>query len=421
MTTDDCSCPDFTSTRRSLLRTAALAGAGAVTTTLFGDTFRQTAYGATDGNVMVVLSLRGGCDTLSLVVPHSEAMYGQLRPATAIPTGALICRDASFGLHPGFQALKPMWDNGTFGAVLATGLPVPNRSHFDAIEEIEDADLASDQRTGWINRLIGLDTLRTPLEAVSVGSGILPTSLYGPQPTLAADSTGSIELSGGRDAASQLNRRRALTQTWGKEPGTLGVGARSALTTTATLAPALSSEYQPANGVEYPASTLGDALKDTARLIKAQVGVEVVTLDYGSWDMHSAVGTLQSTGPASMNGMVINLADSLSAFYADLGATGSRVTLVTLTEFGRRVEENGPRGFDHGWANSTLVMGGGVRGGQYHGRWPGLDAAQLDDGDLKVTTDYRSVLTEIVKNRFGDVATSQVFPGFLPELVGVMT
>jgi len=413
---EQCSCPDYTTSRRAFLRNAGLVSAGAVTTTMFGDTLRQAAYGATNGNVMVVLSLRGGCDTMSLVVPHSDPGYYRARPTIAVPRSELICADGSFGLHPSFQPLAPMWKSGKLAAVVATGLKVANRSHFSAIEEIEDADLSSEVRTGWINRLIGLDQMRAPLEAVSVGSGLLPTSLYGPEPTLSTVHPDDIDLAGHADAEARRRRRRALGQVWGQERGSLAVGARSSLATTATLGTTLQGGYRPAAGVIYPEGSFGEAMRDTAQLIKAKVGIEVVTLDHGSWDMHSNVGKLDAPAPASMNGMVTTMAKGLAAFFADLGAEGDRVTLVTLTEFGRRVKENGARGLDHGWGNSTLVMGAGVRGG-YHGRWPGLD--DTVDGDLRVTTNYRSVLSEIVTSRFG-VSTSAVFPNFQPETVGVM-
>lgn len=416
-TTDECSCADYTTSRRAFLRNAGLVSAGAVMTTMFGDTFRQAAYGATNGNVMVVLSLRGGCDTLSLVVPHSDNAYYRARPNIAINRPQLICADGSFGLHPSFQPLAPMWNSGRMAAVVATGLKVANRSHFSAIEEIEDADLSSDVRSGWINRLIGLDQMRAPLEAVSVGTGLLPTSLYGREPTLSTVHPDDIDLAGPDSAEARRQRRRALGQVWGQERGSLARGAKSSLATTATLGTTFQNGYQPAAGAVYPEGSFGEAMRDTAQLIKAQVGIEVVTLDHGSWDMHSNVGTLAATSPVSMKGMVTTLAKGLAAFFADLGAHGDRVTLVTLTEFGRRVQENGARGLDHGWANSTLVLGAGVRGGRYFGTWPGLD--DLADGDLRVTTNYRSVLAEIVSSRFG-VSTSTVFPNFQPETVGVM-
>jgi uncharacterized protein (DUF1501 family) len=418
-TEGQCNCPDYTSSRREMLRNMTLVGAGAVATTVFGDTFRQTAFGATaGGNVLVVLSLRGGADSLSMVVPHAENNYYALRPRIAVPRGSLIAQDASFGLHPQFEPLLPMWKKGTFGVVLATGLPQPNRSHFDAIEQIEDADPGSVARTGWINRMVGLDSITSPLQAVNLGSGLEPTSLMGPQSTLATETTDDIELSGGDDPTAKRWRRRALQQVWGEQAGPLGVGARASLATTATLGPALKTKYRA--GAPYPATDLGDALKDTARLIKARVGVKVVTLDYGSWDMHTNVGTLQSTGDLTMKGMVHGFATAVSAFFRDLGANASRVTLVTLTEFGRRVAQNGTGGLDHGWANATFAFGAGVKGGQYHGTWPGLGGSSLVDGDLKVTTDYRSVLSEILQSRFGSVSVPAVFPGFKPESIGLM-
>jgi uncharacterized protein (DUF1501 family) len=418
MTDQQCNCPDYTESRRAMLRNMALVGAGAVATSVFGDTFRQTAYGATDGNVLIVLSLRGGADSLSMVVPHSETYYYEQRPHIAVPRGTLVAQDDNFGLHPQFTPLLPMWSNGTFGVVLATGLPQPNRSHFDAIEQIEDADPGSIARTGWINRMVGLDTIASPLQAVNLGSGLEPASLMGPQSTLATETTDDIALSGGDDPDARRWRRRALQQVWGRQPGPLGVGARASLATTAKLGPALKTKYQAV--AAYPATDLGDALKDTARLIKARVGVKVVTLDYGSWDMHTNVGTLQSTGDLTMTGMVHGFASAVAAFFEDLGTVANRVTLVTLTEFGRRVSQNGTGGLDHGWANATFAFGAGVKGGQYHGTWPGLGAGSLVDGDLKVTTDYRSVLTEILQSRFGSVSVPAVFPDFTPESIGLM-
>jgi uncharacterized protein (DUF1501 family) len=419
MTTNECSCTEYASSRRSFLRNALALTGGAVATVAFGETFRQTAYGATDGNVLVVLSLRGGADGLSIVVPHGDPGYYPARPRIAIPTASLLVRDDLFGLHPGLQPLQAMWTANKMTAIHATGLPQPNRSHFSAVEEIEDADLGSAVRTGWINRLIGLDASKHPLEAVTVGSGLLPTSMFGPELTLATDRTENIQLFGAQDDAGQVLRRRALTQLWGDAGGPLGVGARSSLATTATLGPALEVGYVPANGAKYPDSDLGLALKDTARLVKAQVGVEVVTLDYGSWDMHSNLGTLDSTGSGSMQGMVSNMGMALAAFFTDLGVVGDRVTLVTLTEFGRRVQENGATGLDHGWGNATLLMGAGVKGGRYYGRWPGLNTTSTVDGDVAVTTDYRSILSEILVSRFG-ASVPAVFPNFQPQSLGIM-
>ena len=418
-TPSTCSCPEYATSRRQLL-TGALAAGGLTVTTMFGETFRQTAYAATDGNVLVVLSLRGGCDGLSLVVPHGDPAYAVARPNIAVPTAPLIGKDAMFGLHPALQPLESMWSGGQLAAIHATGLRLPNRSHFSAIEAIEDADAGSSTRAGWINRLIGLDATQSPVEAVTLGTGVQPASMYGPEPTLSAQRTADIKLSGATDETGMIRRRRALTQVWGEANGTLAVAARSTLTTTASVGPNLQGTYVPAHGATYPSGELGQTLADTARLIKAKVGVEVVTVDFGSWDMHSDIGASDSTGGDSFNGMTGQMALALKAFFTDLGVEGDRVTLVTLTEFGRRLQENGARGVDHGWANATLLMGAGVNGGQYYGTWPGLDADSVVDGDLAVTTDYRSVLSEILVKRF-NVSTSTVFPGFIPETIGAVS
>lgn len=319
-----------------------------------------------------------------------------------MPKNPLLFKDAMFGLHPGFAPLSSMWRNKKFAVVHAVGLPQPNRSHSSAIEEIEDADLGSAARVGWINRLVGLDSTRAALRAVGIGDGVVPSSLYGPQPALAVESVDDVTLSGAAQKAdTRRARRRALSQVWSHSNSPFAVGARASLTTTATLADTLAHSNRPANGARYPVGSLGDALKDTARLIKARVGVEVVTLDHGTWDMHSHLGNLSVGGNSSMRGMVGTLARGLAAFFNGLGVAGNRVTVVTVTEFGRRVKENGSAGLDHGWANATLVPGGGVGGGDYYGRdWPGLADAALEDGDLIVTTDYRSIISEIIFKRF---------------------
>ena len=416
--TDQC-CRDYAvaaTSRRGFLRGLA-AASGA---TMFGSAFVQTTFAppaeaAVNSNVIVALSLRGGADMLSLVVPHGDPGYYRARPTIAVPAGSLLKADAMFGLHPALAPLGALWDRQQLAAVTAVGLAVPNRSHFGAMEEIEDANPGDAARSGWLNRTLGLDATRSPSEGVHVGSGMLPTALYGEQPALAIGEVDAIRLNGPSGAA----RAEALNQVWAKTGGDLGNAARSALSTSRQFNGVTGRAYVPATGVRYPDSDLSDALKESARLIKAGLGVRAITVDYGSWDMHAGLGEVGDTRPASMHAMATGLAQALAAFYADLGTLADRVTLVTLTEFGRRVAENGSRGLDHGWGNTMLLMGAGVRGGRYYGTWPGLGAANLTDGDLAVTTDYRSVLAEVLAARF-NVSAAQVFPGLQPEAIGVM-
>lgn len=413
-----CGCDDFRVSRRRFLKGSLGAAGSVAATALIGDVFTQVAYGAEPGsNVLVVLSLRGGADGLSLVVPHGDPAYTVARPRIGVPASALLARDAMFGLHPALSPLLPMWQSGRMAAVHAVGMAQPNRSHFAAMEAIEDADPTSMQRRGWINRMVGLLGTSDPTEAIQLGSPMSPTSMYGSTPTLAAAKLGHLKLPGSADLVWYDRQEQSLSGLWSKVRGPLGRGARSALSTAKTLAPLANASVRPQNGARYPAGDLGSTLAETASLIRADVGARVVTVDYGGWDMHTGMGTASS---GQMRGHVAELAGALAAFFSDLGTAADRVTLVTLSEFGRRVEENGAYGLDHGHGNCVLVLGAGVKGGRYYGRWPGLGAGKLVNGDLAVTTDYRSVLADIARSRFPEANLSKVFPSFQREHVGVM-
>jgi uncharacterized protein (DUF1501 family) len=286
------------------------------------------------------------------------------------------------------------------------------------MELVEDADPGSSLRQGWVNRMVGLDADVTALEAVHLGNPTPPTLVEGPAPTVATKGLDSIRLAGS-DNGWEARRRSHLTTMWGASDGPLAAAATSALDTVKTLGAVGAEKYVP--DVTYPrvwpGTDLSDALKDSAHLIKADIGTEVISIDFGSWDMHDNYGTLDW---GNMQSMAKAFAECLDAFMRDLGPMRSKVTVVTISEFGRRVGENGNRGLDHGWGNMMLVLGGGVKGGQYYGQWPGLGAGNLVEGDLKVTTDYRQVLGEIVHKRFPDKDVTQVFPGISYNPLGVL-
>lgn len=418
-----CGCPDFTRarmSRRRLLGTAA-AGAGAlVGARMVGDAFLQVAYGGEPGgNVVVVLSLRGGADGLSMVVPRGvdHDRLATYRPSIVVPESTLLGADPRFGLHPALADLVPMWDAGTFGAVHAVGLPAPNRSHFEAMEEVEDADPGSTARVGWINRLIGIDPVAAPQDAVSLGSTLLPPAMVGPAPVLGAYQVADLAVADlGATAAA---RRASLRTVWSREDSALGAGVRLALQSTTTLAPLVDSADDAVHVGAYPEGPLAEVLANTAALIRADVGTRVVAVDYGDWDMHAGVGVVDGGWMFDHLG---HLAAALKAFFADLGPAAARVTVVTISEFGRRLEENGAGGLDHGYGNAMLLLGAGVAGGEVHGAWPGLAAADLEDGDLAMRQDFRSVLWEVMAHRFPAITgeRARVFPGFTPEHVGVM-
>ena len=305
------------------------------------------------------------------------------------------------------EVLEPLWLKGEVAAVHATGLPMANRSHFAAMEEMEDADPGSSSRVGWLNRLVSGTPGASPLQGFSAGTSTIPTSLVGPAPTMSAGGVDEVELPGDDDEG---RRRQSLEVMWNREKSTLGRSMRTTFEAISAFGPTRAAED---TSDTYPGSSLGQSLATAAQIIRGDVGVEVITVDQGDWDMHTDMGGVDG---GWMWDNAEDLASSIVAFFADLGTQRDKVTLVTLSEFGRRVEENDSGGTDHGYGNVMFVAGAGVRGG-YHARWPGL--ANSYDADLTVTTDYRQVLADIVSKRF-NASVAQVFPGLSWQPTGVM-
>jgi len=399
-------------TRRGLL--AGALGVGAATS-VFGSAVVTASAAALSPApaVLVVLSMRGACDGLSLVVPHADPVYYAARPRIAIPSASLLAKDGMFGLHPALEPLLPWWNAGKMAAVHATGLPAPNRSHFAAMEEVEDADPGSAVRSGWLNRLIGQDAETSALQALNLAGGVPPASLYGDQPVMSADSVDDMRIAGDDQWDTDHGRLRSLHTLWDGNTSSIGRAMHATFEAVTAFAPVQQTPEQPQNGAAYPATDLGRALAAVARVVKGDVGVRVLTVDHGDWDMHTDIGTLEWGRMLQNAG---DFAKSVAAFLTDLGPWADKVTVLTLSEFGRRVEENANYGLDHGYGNVMFLAGAGVRGG-YFGTWPGLSKGL--DADLLVTTDYRSVLSEVVLSRFG-ASPAAVFPGFVRSAVGVM-
>jgi uncharacterized protein (DUF1501 family) len=396
--------------RRTVLG-AGLAGAFAG---LVGEQLdTRLAFAATPayaGDVFVLLSLRGGFDGLSAVVPHGDAAYYQARPGIGVPKARLIGGDAYFGLNPGLAPLLPFWTARSLAAVQAVGQPAPNRSHFAAMEELERAAPGTSIRTGWLDRMLGGLGASEPMSAVSLGSAMPARVLAGPAPDLGLTSVDKFRLSGEDPHRPMAATMAALYE---------GAPAALARTTSQVTAALTTTRAVPASAATYPDTDLGGALRDVARLVKADVGLMTACVDSGDWDMHENLGT--ATPGRKMYDHLHDLASALAAFATDLGPAFARVTLVTISEFGRRVGQNGSGGLDHGYGNAMFVLGGGVRGGRVYGRWPGLAPARLLDGDLAVTTDYRAVIAEILRARCGVTDTAPIFPGVTPSTLGLVT
>ncbi len=368
------------------------------------------------GDTLVVVFLRGAADVLNMVVPHGEEAYYQLRPSLGIPRPddsgkkkeeRALDLDGFFGFHPSMNALLDAWTSGQLAIIHACGAPDESRSHFKAMELMERG--VDDERgpaSGWIGR--HLATLNTgnssPLRAV--GMGTRPQrSLSGSVPVSALRSIADFHLGG--DARALQHMRAALNTVYADN--TPGQDTLSIMDTLETLDPLT---YAPSRSAKYPDSEFGLALKQTAMLIKADVGLEVSAIDVGGWDTHFAQGA--SVG--QMPNLMKDLADGLAAFHADMFDRMNQLTAVTMSEFGRRASENGSLGTDHGHGSMMMVLGGNVNGGRVHGEWPGMQDGQLiGPGDLAVTTDYRDVLSEIIARRLNNPSIHEIFPGYEPQ------
>ncbi|WP_392541962.1 DUF1501 domain-containing protein [Oryzobacter telluris] len=419
-----CDCEDYTRATNGVSRRGFLAGAtglgAAAATVAFASsaaamtrlTFADAGY---SGDTLVVLSFRGGFDGLSAVAPVADPAYIAARPNIAVPQSRGLPLTSRFALHPALAPLLPLYTAKKLAIVHAMGQPNPTRSHFTDMDEMERAAPGSSLRTGWLDRMIGATTTPGAWAATSVGSSTTPRSLLGPSADLALRTVDSFQLNGAWDATETTRWATALRALHAGSADQVGVPARTTLDALATAAALKTAGYTPANGAAYPSGGLGDSLRDTARLIKAGVGLRAVTIDSGNWDMHADLGRSDS---GWMYRQLTEVGQALAAFMTDLGSTADKVTLVTLSEFGRRVAENGSGGVDHGYGNVSFVLGNGVNGGAVYGTWPGLTPAELQAGDLKVTTDYRSVLGEVLEKRCGLAATS-VFPGAPTDRLGV--
>ncbi|MBC8159587.1 MAG: DUF1501 domain-containing protein [Roseiflexaceae bacterium] len=364
-------------------------------------------------HILICLFQRGGADGLNMVVPHGEAAYYAARPAIAIAAprpgspATAIELDGFFGLHPALGDLKEIYDARQLAIVHACGSPDATRSHFDAQANLERGLISDHSETrGWLGRHLAATagTSDSPFRAIGFGA-LLQPSLRGSAAVAVRDLT-QFTL---RAKPTDLPRIRAAHGEIYRGEGLLAGAGQQTLAALALLEKLNPGQYKPADGARYPESPYGLALQQIAQLIKADVGLQVACADIGDWDTHVNQG-------GSEGEFAANLAEfgaGLHALYADLAAYHSRITVVTMSEFGRRLTENGGGGTDHGHGNAMFVMGGGLAGGKVYGSWPGLQAEQLDGpGDLAITTDIRDILGEIAQKRLGNPDLDGLFPGY---------
>ena len=365
------------------------------------------------GRVLVAIFQRGAVDGLNVLVPCAEKIYYDARPTIAVPRPgsgekAALNLDGFFGLHPSLAPLLPHFQDGSAAFVHAVGSPDSTRSHFDAQDFMESGTPGvKSTPDGFLSRALseGKRPKSSPLRAVALSSGT-PRILAG-SGAIAMTSVAELGIRAGRSSepASQ-----SFESMYGAAvAGTLAATARESFEAVRLVRSADPTHIPPSNGAEYPRGPLGNSLRQIAQLIKADVGLEVAFTDVGGWDTHAAEGG----NSGQLANRLRDFGQAIAAFARDLGSRMADVTLITMSEFGRTVRENGNRGTDHGHANVMLLLGGGVRGGKVYGRWPGLDASHLyENRDLAVTTDFRDVFGEVLAKRMGVPDLARVFPSY---------
>lgn len=404
-------------TRRLFLKSSGIAIASLAAAPSF---LKRTALGQAqsagkDRPIIIAIFQRGAMDGISAVVPFGDKYYYSVRPQIAVPqprSGSADCAidlDGHFGLHPALVPFKPIWDEGHLAIVHAVGSPDNTRSHFDAQDYME-AGTPGNKGTadGWLNRYMQAKREKKPtaFRAVSFTAN-LPRTLLGPAPAIALTNIADFGVRAGRGSGQVA---KGFEELYSQSPNdSLHGTGKEAFEAVKMLKKANPAQYTAANGANYPRSPFGQSLLQIAQLIKADLGVEVAFTDIGGWDTHANQGASRG----QLANRLQDFGQGIAALYKDLGDRMRNVVILTMTEFGRTIKQNGSGGTDHGHASVVFALGGPVKGGRVYGKWPGLAAEQLYEGrDLALTTDFRDVFSEIAARHLGASNPGAIFPGF---------
>ncbi len=369
--------------------------------------------------VLVCIFQRGAMDGLMAVTPFQDAYLKAARPNLFVGDG-LIDLDGRWGLHPGLKVFEPLFREGRLGIVHGIGSPNTTRSHFDAQDYMESGTpFNKGTASGWLNRAVGLlghDGM-TPFAAVSLTSA-LPRSMYGDNPALAIGNLQDFAIQLKGNPALAAAAAQSLEDSYNKaSSGLLQQTGKESFEAMKMLQAADIRNYQAANGAVYPNSPLGGSMRQIAQLIKMDVGIEVAFTESGGWDTHFNQGTDNGVFARS----VTDLSGSITAFWKDLEAYQDNVTVMTMTEFGRTVHQNGTGGTDHGRASCNFILGNQVVGGKVYGDVKALAVENLEDGrDLPVTTDFRSVFSAVADAHLQIANDRVLFPDWSGVKLGVM-
>lgn len=399
-------------TRRMLISKLALAA----TSSLAG-------LPSEEGHTLIHVFLRGGADTLNLLVPFADDRYYRLRPGLAIPLKEAVRISDRYALHPMMRPLESAFKEGRFGAVQSVGVDNTSGSHFDCQDQMEHGDSmhGTPAGGGWLGRFLRLNSggKASALAAVAIGT-VLPESLRGAPAVSVLERIDDIAIKAakGDDSAKVMQALKAM---YGAEVTMLGQRGVETLDLFQRVAALQGKAEAPEHGAVYPKEGFGEGLREIARLIKARLGVRVACIDLGGWDTHFFQGN--TTGQQAEK--IHTLAAGLAALELDLKGHRGNYTVMVTTEFGRRIYENASLGTDHGRGFAFMALGDKVKGGQVLGAWPiqaeeDLNVNTPGPGGLHAETDYRRVFAEVLRGCFPGAEVGKVFPGAELKAVGLV-
>ncbi|HYK85986.1 MAG TPA: DUF1501 domain-containing protein [Ktedonobacteraceae bacterium] len=374
---------------------------------------------AASDHTLIVVQMAGGNDGLNTVVPFTDSLYHQMRPTIGVPDSKVLHLDSRLGLHPNLAPLKNVWDAGHLAIVEGVGYPNQSLSHFQAMDIWQTLDLSGNGSQGWLGKLVSgwVDQDGHPFKAMDIGvqTAQALASISTPVPTLSSVNAYRVY----PDPADTDNgnaRMQALMKLYNSYPKTSPYAAlldATALNAQEGARELVQAQANYHSTVTYPAGPFAAGLKILAEAIIEGLGLRVGYVTLGGFDTHANQQTTHDT-------LMKTLADGLSAFYTDLQQHGKadNVVIMTWSEFGRRVEENGSLGTDHGTAAPMFILGNPVQKGIF-GEPPSLSSLD-NNGNLKYTIDFRTVYATILDRWLG-ASSSDVLGGsygsqnFLPN------
>lgn len=387
----------------------------------------DTAHGAIEPHTLVCVFLRGGADTLNMIVPYGDEKYYEVRPTLAIkkpgkaPLSSLRLNDF-YAFHPAMSALLPAFNDGYLGIVQGVGSDNLSGSHFEAQDQLEHGESFGKRLGGgWLGRhLHSRPGAMTPLSAVAIGKS-LPEALRGAPSASALTSVDEVKLNLPKGNTTDV--ANALSKLYSADVDVLGSAGKVTLDLLDRIDKLKKTSHTAQSSAKYPDTSFGASLREIGRLVKADVGLEVVCVDHDNWDTHF----FQGGGEGLQATNIEELSNGLGSLYKDLKDQMHRTTIIVMTEFGRRSYENSSMGTDHGRGFAMMAIGGKVKGGRVIGSWPGLKEPGITDdpiaflgpSGLQIELDYRSVLSEVVRDLLGNKDIASVFPGFRPQPVGL--